>query len=395
MNTNKKTVAVIFGSRAPEHDVSIITAISSIIEPLKLLGHKIVPIYIDKTGKWWAGDEFAVIETYQDEKKLARAMKKKNAVELNINDGLTIIKGTKLGVQFTKIDVVFPATHGAFGEDGSLMGLLRMANVPFVGCDMEASAVAMNKILSKIVAIQNGISTPKFLHFSRAEFNGDADAVVKKINANLKYPLFVKPPRLGSSIGITRVNKESELKNAMEVAAYYDTEILVEEGVENLIEVTLPIIGNDELTTALLERPLNRGEFFDFETKYMNGGKKGKNAKSGGGEGGKLGSQGYSELPAKLPESLYNSAVNLATTIYRAVGLTGIARIDMLIDEKTGVVYFNEINPLPGSLYAHNWTRAGMSNVDLVKKLIELAEEKFVNDNKITTTFKTNFLKQF
>ncbi|MCL1876889.1 hypothetical protein FWF74_02560 [Candidatus Saccharibacteria bacterium] len=393
--STKKTVAVVFGSRAPEHDVSIITAISSIIEPLKLLGYKVVPIYIDKTGRWWTGDEFARIETYQNEKKLAHAMKRRNAIELNVNEGLTIIKGTKLGVQYTKIDIVFPATHGAFGEDGSLMGLLRMANVPFAGCDMEASVIAMNKILSKIIAMQNGIATPKFLYFSRRNFETNPAAVIKEINEGLKYPLFVKPPHLGSSIGITKVSKKSELENALEVAAHYDTQILVEEGVENLIEVTLPIIGNDELTTGLLERPLNRGEFFDFDTKYMNGGKKGKNSKAGGGKNGKLGAQGYSEIPAKLPAKLSVAAQNLATAMYHASGLSGIARIDMLIDEKTGVVYFNEINPLPGSLYVHNWARAGISNVELIKKILRLAEEKFAAEQKTATTFKTNFLKQF
>lgn len=383
---NKKTIAVFFGGKSAEHDISIITAIANIIKPLEILGHKIVPVYITKSGQWISSNRLKNIATFQ-KGEIDKIIKKHKLVQVFF-DGKLLINGFK-------IDLVFPAMHGTFGEDGSLAGMLRLANVPFVGCDMEASVVAMNKILSKIVAVQNNIATPKFLYFSREGFNNDPDSAVKKIEENLKYPLFVKPPHLGSSIGITKVDKKSDLRNALEVAAYYDTQILVEEGVNNLIEVTLPIIGNDKLTPALLERPLNRGEFFDFDTKYMNGGKKGKYGKVGGAKTGKLGAQGYSEIPAKIPEKLAKSAEELALTMYHSCGLTGIARIDMLIDEKTGVVYFNEINPLPGSLYAHNFARAGISNVELVKKLIELAEEKFAMDQKAKTTFDTSFLKQF
>ena len=149
--------------------------------------------------------------------------------------------------------------------------------------------------------------------------------------------------------------------NAIEVAAHYDDKIIIEQGVANLTEVTLPIIGNDELTPALLEQPLVKSEdFFDFDTKYINGGKGGKKG------GGKSGAQGYSTIPANIPKDVYEKAEALALRTYKAVGCTGIARVDMLIDGNTREVFFNEINPLPGSLYAHNWQRAGISNVQLV-----------------------------
>ncbi len=179
--------------------------------------------------------------------------------------------------------------------------------------------------------------------------------------------------------------------NALEVAAHYDDKVMVEEGVPNLVEVTLPIIGNDDLTPALLERPLTKPEdFFDFETKYLGEGKK-----MGGKMGGKRGAQGYSEIPARLPKELEQEAKRMGLAVYRAFGCSGVARVDMLIDKDDKEVYFNEVNPLPGSLYAHNWRLAGISNVELVKKLIDLAQQRYEAKIKLTTTFSTNFLKQF
>jgi len=380
---DKKTIAVFFGAKSPEHDVSIVTAISSIIKPLELLGHTVVPVYIAKNGDWFTGDELADIRTYQTG-RIDGIMSKQTPTTMSFNDGLTLISKKKTW----KIDIAFPATHGAYGEDGSLMGLFRMAGVPFVGCDMEASVVAMNKVLSKQVAEANDILTPKYVSFLTAEFNADRQKCVCLVNDNLKYPVFVKPPHLGSSIGITKVKESGDLENALEVAAFYDDVILVEEGVNNLIEVTVPIIGNDELIVANVERPVKlTDEFFDFESKYINGGKKGGK--------GKQGAQGYSEIPAKLPGDLYKRSEDIAQRVYKVVGLSGIARIDLLIDEKAGKIYFNEINPLPGSLYAHNWITKGISNVALVEKLLDYAIEAFEKRAHVNTTFQTSFLKQF
>ena len=255
---------------------------------------------------------------------------------------------------------------------------------------MEASVVAMDKVLAKQVTEASGIpSTPWTWLYSRDLSRNHTD--VLNVLRHLKYPIFVKPAHLGSSIGISRVEKESELANALEVAAHYDDKVIVEQGVQNLIEVTLPIIGNDdELTPALLEKPLTKPEdFFDFDTKYMQGGKKGK------GKGSTKGAQGYSELPAKLSKELYEKAERTGLDVYRALGCSGIARIDMLIDGKTEKVFFNEVNPLPGDLYAHNWRAAGIAPVQLVGKLVDLALERFNKRKDIATTFSTNYLKQF
>jgi len=377
----KKTVAVFFGGRSTEHDISIITAISSVIKPLELTKkYVIVPIYITKTGKWIYDRSLTDIKTFQSGKINNLAAKAK-PLSVTFDGGFAIDK--------KRIDIAFPAMHGPYGEDGSLMGLLRMAGIPFVGSDMDASVIAMDKVLTKQVVAANNIPTSRFYAFSKKDFVDDSLNVLQSIEKGLHYPLFVKPSHLGSSIGITKVHDHDELNNAIEVAAYYDNKIIVEEAVANLIEVTVPIIGNDVLIPALVERPLSKGDgVFDFDTKYINGGGK----KSGGKQSG---AQGYSELPAKLPDSLYEKSLAIAEASYRAIGACGIARIDLLIDSKSGIVYLNEINPLPGSLYSHNWRASGISSIDLVTKLIDFAEQRFADQQKNETTFKSSFLQQF
>jgi D-alanine-D-alanine ligase len=285
--------------------------------------------------------------------------------------------------------------HGTNGEDGALMGLLQMANVPFVGCRMEASAIAMNKILAKEVAVANSIPTAKFLSFDSERMRSEPEWVIGEILEKLNLPVFVKPAHLGSSIGITRVDKRENLGNALDVAAYYDDKIIVEEAVQNLIEVTVPMIGRgNDLILGNVERPLVKAEdFFDFDTKYMKGGKKKGGAKAGGTKGS--GSQGYSEVPAKLPGDLYKRSEEVARRVYEAIGAQGIARVDLLIDEKEKLVYFNEVNPMPGGLYAHNFAKSGMSNVDLVLKLIECAKEDFADRQEINSVFESGYLERF
>jgi D-alanine-D-alanine ligase len=377
----KKTVAVFFGGRSPEHDISIITALSSVIKPLLLTKkYTIVPVYITKTGKWVSDAKLLDIKNYQGH-AIDDLAKKAKSLAVSFDGGFTIAK--------KRIDIAFPAMHGAYGEDGSLMGLLRMAGIPFVGSDMDASVIAMDKVLTKQVASANAIPTSKYVFFFRTDITKNAQAVAGKIEKTLTYPLFVKPAHLGSSIGISKVKNTLELTNALEVAAYYDEKIIVEEAVPNLVEVTVPIIGNSILTPALVEQPLTIGDnLFDFDKKYLSGGGKKGGAKQSG-------SQGYSELPAKIPTSLYEKSLFVAESVYRAIGATGIARIDLLIDEKKGEVYFNEVNPLPGSLYAHNWRASGISGVELVEKLIDYAEERFEEKNKLTSTFDSSFLQQF
>jgi D-alanine-D-alanine ligase len=387
----KPTIAVIFGSRSTEHDISVLTAIASVIKPLELTKkYKVLPVYIAKSGNWYAGKQFADVRLFQSG-TLQDVLTKSTPVSLLFKDGLTLVEAGRLGRGEThKIDVVFPALHGTHGEDGEVMAICELANVPYVGCDVEASVLAMDKVVAKQVAMANGITTASFVAFSKVDYENDPANWQNHINAKLRYPVFVKPAHLGSSIGITRVTDKKDIANAIEVALHYDTKALVEEGVENLIEVTLPIMGNDELTPALLEEPMLKSEdFFDFETKYMQGGKKGK------GTSDKHGAQGYSRIPAELPKGLYEVAEATGLSVYRALGCSGMARVDMLVDSKARQVYFNEVNPLPGSLYAHNFAKAGISNVNLVTRLVNLARERFNKKQAVTTSFSTNYLQQF
>jgi D-alanine-D-alanine ligase len=391
----KPVVGVVFGSRSTEHDVSIITALAAIIKPLELSQkYEVVPVYIAKDGRWYADKALGDVSLYTTG-AIDSWLKKHEPVTLAVGQGLRLVrKGFRL--HETKLDVVFPAMHGTYGEDGAAMGVFEMAGVAYVGCDVASSAVAMDKVLTKLVAQASGIAVTPFVHFAKHEFEADPDDWVTRINRKLKYPLFVKPAHLGSSIGITRVTDPKDLRNAIEVALHYDTKALVEEGVQNLAEVTLPIIGNDNPRPALLEQPMMKSEdFFDFDTKYMSGGKKGSGGKAGGGKGGAKGIHGYSTIPADLPKELYEQAEATGLAVYRALGCSGTARVDMLIDTKTKTVYCNEVNPLPGSLYQHNWNRAGTSNVGLVTELVDLALERHAKKTKLETTFATNFLKQF
>ncbi len=384
-----ENIAVIFGGVSTEHDISIITALSSIIRPLELLKkYKIIPIYISKQGLWYSDSKLAKIETFQGidlEDDLSRL----KPISLEFNKGLKIIKSGSIAgrKKYIKIDLVFPSMHGTNGEDGSLAGLLNFASIPVVGCSLASSVLAMDKVISKEIATANNINVSKYIDTSKSEIEQNLKEVLNNIEQKLTFPLFVKPAHLGSSIGISRANDQKELINALEVASHYDDRVIIEEEIPNLIEVTLPIIGNLNPIPALLERPLNKSEdFFDFDTKYMQGGKKGK---------GQKGSQGYSEIPAKLDKQLYQDALNLALKVYKVFGLSGISRVDMLIDQKKSKVYFNEINPLPGGLYSHNFNQAGISNVELVEKLIFYAKEKFNHSKNIASTFSTNYLKQF
>lgn len=389
-----ETIAVIFGGRSAEHDVSIVTALASIIKPLELTKkYHVEAVYIAKDGAWYWDERLKDISLFSSG-GIQDYLHRTQPASVQFDGGMTLVKASGIAgrKQTRRIDLVFPAMHGTYGEDGALMGLLDMAGVPYVGCGVSASAVAMDKVLAKDIAVANDIPVASFLSFTKAELEREPGGVVSRITKTLKYPLFVKPAHLGSSIGISQAANDLELRNALEVAAHYDDKVIVEETVSNLVEVTLPIMGNTRPQPALLEQPLTKPEdFFDFETKYMQGGKKGK----AGGKTGAKGAQGYSRIPADLPKELYDKAEQTGLNVYRALGCSGVARVDMLIDSKTKAVYFNEVNPLPGGLYAHNWNRAGISNVELVQKLVAFAKERHADRQALTTTFSTNYLQQF
>ena len=380
MKTIKKTVAVIFGGRSAEHDVSIITAHVPIIQSLVASGQfNVWPIYIAKDGSWYSDQAMNDLAYFKGE-NFQSSLAKLKKVQILFDKGLTIL-WPGMRQRAVNIDVVFPAMHGTFGEDGSLMGLLRMANVPFVGCDLSASAVAMDKVFTKQILAAEKIPVVPYIWFMKSEWETSKDAWLEKAD-ELTWPLFVKPVHLGSSIAITKVKERAGLANALEVAFHYDDKVLVEESVKNLIEVTLPIIGNEELRLAAIERPLNKTEFFDFQDKYLSGGKKGDGVNTQ-----------YSEIPANIDRALAGQVEDLGKRTYRILGCSGIARVDFLIEGLSRRIYVNEVNTLPGSLYHHNWKKAGMSGVELVTRLVALAEERFSAQRATTYVFDSDILK--
>ncbi len=377
----KKTIAVIFGGRSAEHDVSIITAHTPIIQSLLAAGQfDVWPIYIARDGSWYADKAMNDLEYFKQD-NLDVLLAKQKKIHILFDNGLKII-WPGIRTRTVQIDVAFPAMHGTFGEDGSLMGLLRMANIPFVGCDIFSSAVAMDKVLTKQVVAAEGIPVVPFVWFTKNDWETKKNAWIEKV-LQLTWPVFVKPVHLGSSIGITKVAHHHDLENAVEVALHYDDKVLVEESVQNLIEVTLPITGNDEVRLASIERPLNNTEFFDFNDKYLACGKKACGANSQ-----------YSEIPANIEKELLEQVEDFGKRTYRALGCSGVARVDFLIDSAVRIVYVNEVNTLPGSLYIHNWKKVGVSGVDLVTTLISLAEERFVSRKDITHSFHSEILEK-
>lgn len=374
----RKTVAVIFGGRSAEHDVSIITAYIPIIASLKASGqYDVIPVYITPDGGWYSDPLMDSFEFFKRPDYL-QILARKKQLQISFAHGLTLI-WPALRPKTQVIDVVFPAMHGTYGEDGTLMGLLRLAGIPFVGCDLEASAIAMDKALAKLATEPLGIPSTPYTWFTAQDWQNEAASIRKRV-AKLRYPLFVKPVHLGSTIAISRIKQSSELDNAIELALHYDDKVIIEQGVANLIEVTLPIMGNEELELAHIEQPL--AEFFDFDEKYLKGAKKG----SGG-----VNAQ-YSNIPAKISPELAERVRVLGRATYKAIGASGIARVDFLIDGKTQDVFMNEINLLPGSLYVHNWKQTGKTAVRLVTQLIELAEERHARALKTAFVYHSDIL---
>ena len=232
----KKTIAVIFGGRSAEHDVSIITAHTPIIQSLLAAGQfDVWPIYIARDGSWYADKAMNDLEYFKQD-NLDVLLAKQKKIHIMFDNGLKII-WPGIRTRTVQIDFAFPAMHGTFGEDGSLMGLLRMANIPFVGCDIFSSAVAMDKVLTKQVVAAEGIPVVPFVWFTKNDWETKKNAWIEKV-LQLTWPVFVKPVHLGSSIGITKVAHHHDLENAVEVALHYDDKVLVEESVQNLIELT-------------------------------------------------------------------------------------------------------------------------------------------------------------
>ena len=375
-----KTIGVFFGSRAPEHDVSIVTG-QLIISGLKELGHKVIPVYVTKKGEWLIDNKLSAIETFRKGKIDVGKWANYNLDLDASKEKLVFRKKGVFGKEIT-VDIVFPAFHGQNGEDGTFQGLCEMLNVPYVGCDTTASAVAMDKILTKLLYVAQKIPTTKFVQVTSKAWEENRSSILKEIK-NLKIPLIIKPTRLGSSIGISKATNTKELEFAIEVALHYDPKVVVEEVVENLMDITCCVIGNDDLIPSLLQESVFQSDFFSYEDKYI---------KEGGAQLGRA--QQSLVIPARLDEKTTKEIRAAAIEIYRLIGCSGIARVDFLFDKKAKRWFANEINTLPGTLYHHLWKKSGLEFGELLKRLIGYAEEKFRVKKNITYTFESSILTQ-
>jgi len=376
---NKSLIGVFFGSRSPEHDVSIITG-EFIISGLKKLNYDVTPVYLDKKGRWFLSDELNKLSFFKDGGDLDKL--KSYYLDLEKSQGKMVFKQKGMFGKKIVIDLAFPAFHGQNGEDGTIQGLFELCNLPYVGCDVASSAITMDKVLTKELYLAHNITTTKFVSFSAYDFQNKKEKIMQKIS-ELNYPLFIKPVRLGSSIGITKAKDRQELENAIEVAMHYENKILVEEGVNDLVDVTCAVLGNENPQASVLQESVFNAELFSYEDKYLEEG------------GAQLGNaEDKLKIPARLPDEVAKKTQEMAVKIFKLFGCSGTARVDFLYNKKSGVMYANEINALPGTLYHHLWKKSGVEFETLLKKLIELAQEKYDEKKNLTSSFESAILQQ-
>ncbi len=279
-------IGVIFGGRSVEHDISIISAQTVMTGLREMKEHNIIPIYIAKNNKWLIDDRLQYITSFKNKKLLQDI--EKNVIYLPVSDKSRMIdKGYNLAIkkwvfntQSVKIDIFFPIMHGTFGEDGTIQGLLDLLNVPYIGCNLKSSAICMDKVFTNQVLEQYGLPKVKYLWFLKNDWGKNKDNIYNLIEKNLKYSLFVKPASTGSSIGIEKVNNRHELDFAFEVASKYDSKIIVEEGIEDVMEINCALLGNDDPITSVLEEPISYKKFLTFDEKYITKGGTMKGIKS-------------------------------------------------------------------------------------------------------------------
>jgi D-alanine-D-alanine ligase len=394
MSQHKQVIGVFFGGKSPEHDVSIITG-QLVISELKKLNYRVVPVYIGIDGAWYVDEKLGELKfftelsqkTNEQERQEILSKYAKFNLDLVKSKGALILKGQGLTGKEVKIDVAFPCFHGENGEDGTIQGLFEMFNVAYVGCPVTASAIAIDKVLTKQFYESVGIATTKFVYFYKINWEKNKEKVIAKIKDSLQFPVFVKPSRLGSSIGMTKVKTkedQEELENALDLAFHFDKKVLIEEGVNNLADLTCAVLGNQKPKASLIQESSFEDEMFSYEEKYLKDG------------GAQLGAEEASEkkliIPANINQEKTEEIQALSKKIYKMLGCLGNARIDFLYDRKADKVYANEINPLPGTLYHHLWKETGLEINEVIEKLIKLAKLEHKSKQTKNYQFKSELL---
>lgn len=376
-----KSIGVFFGGKNPEHDISIFTG-EMIIKNLLLAGFSnVIPIYIDKSGKWYIGKELSDIKIFREGNFEKFNNLSKWFLDNEVRGKMIFYKKGILQRKI-EVDIAFPAIHGMNGEDGTIQGLFEMFDIPYVGCDVYSSAISMDKVFTKLIYKANNIPTTDFLFLNDTDWNHSKENWLKKIEKDLAYPLFVKPARLGSSIAISKVKNKKELVDALDVAFYYDSKAIIEKAVLNLKDLTCCIIGNEELIASHIQESVYGKDLFSYEDKYIEGGgtQFGKNDKK-------------IIIPAELDKKTTQEIREMSKKIYKLIGCAGIARVDFLYDKKSKNYFANEINTLPGILYKHLWKKSGIEIEDLLKKLVGFGISRHENKSKYTNTFESEVLK--
>ena len=365
---------------------------------------EIVPIYISKVGVMYTGEDLLDLEMYRDMPVLLKRCYKVAVV----NDGKTVnvvrcpapIVGKRV---LNTIDVAFPIVHGTNAEDGTIAGFLNLLDIPFVGPDVLASSVGMDKILFKKVLKESGIPVVDYFAFYVSEYIKDESQILAKIEEKLQYPVIVKPGNLGSSVGIRKVNNKAELIEAIEFAMEFSDRILVEHCVSKLKEINCAVLGNiTESIATECEEPLLAGDILSYTDKYI-GDKKTKGGKLIPRKGGKLGARKNGvggthnstegkKLPADIPDSVRDEIQKLAKETFKIIGCSGIARVDFLVDEEENKVYVNEINTIPGALSWYLFEATGKKFEDVLEEAINIAIKRHTDRENLTFSYDQNIL---
>ncbi|MBI5472437.1 MAG: D-alanine--D-alanine ligase [Ignavibacteriae bacterium] len=366
-STEKKLrVGVIFGGRSGEHEVSLVSA-TSIIHALDTNKYDVVPIGITPDGRWISSERSldmlksrSGLET-EPERFLIPEPNRRALMSLNgdVNAG-------------ARLDVVFPVVHGTCGEDGTLQGLLELANIPYVGAGVLASAVGMDKIIQKQLHKHAGLPVVKYVWFHSAECRSVPKKLAASVEKALRYPVFVKPSNTGSSVGISKAHTRKELLVALDVAAGYDRKVIVEEGVKNAREIEVSVLGNETPIASLPGEIIPSNEFYDYDAKYVDG-------------------KSVAVIPAKLPAAVVKTIRALAVKAFTVLDAAGMARVDFFVTKKSNRIVLNEINTIPGftsiSMYPKLWEATGISYSDLLDRLIGLALERHAQKNALRTAY--------
>lgn len=381
----KTRVAMVFGGKSVEHEVSVISGIQAVMN-MDTDKYEVIPVYMTKKNDMYIGEDIGKIESYKDIDGLLK--RSQRVIMMNEGDRVVLLQYPlkKFGKNYSQeIDVVFPVVHGTNVEDGALQGYFKTLGVPFVGCDVTASAVGMDKYIMKAILKESDVPVLDAKVFTLSDY-AEIDEMIATIESAIGYPVIVKPVNLGSSVGISVAKDRVELTRSIDDAYRYATKVLVEHAISNLREINCAVLGDEnEAIASECEEPLHTKDILSYEDKYVS------NAKGSGSKGMASVSR---KIPAELTPEKREEVRELAVRAFQALGCNGVSRIDFMIDEDNGKLYFNEINTIPGSLAFYLWEPIGVPYKELLDRMIGLALKRERTEKNLTFTFDTNILNQ-